>query len=370
MKTYRIALIPGDGIGPEVIAQGVRALEATAAFDRGFRFLWESFSWSCSEYLHTGRMMPKDGLEQLRGFDAIYFGAVGAPSVPDHVSVWELILPIRQQFEQYINLRPARKLMGVQGPLVRQDAIDFVVVRENTEGEYANIGGLLHEGLPEELAVQTSVFTKAGIIRAARYAFEVAQSRHHRLTVATKSNAMNYAMPFWDRVIRELSSEYPDVTVDLYHVDALATYFVARPHTLDVVLASNLFGDILTDLGAAVVGGLGLAPSANINPTRHFPSMFEPVHGSAPDIAGKGIANPLAAIWSGVLMLEFLGENSAAVRLMTAVEQVLAAGKTRTPDLGGSDGTEAMGTAVIQALTSLYDEGDTKTGLYAGGVVS
>ncbi len=350
MRNYRIAVIPGDGIGPEVIQEGVRVLDGLAAIYGDFHFQWEHFFWGCTDYLATGRMMPPDGLEQLKGFDAIYFGAVGDKSVPDHVSVWELILPIRRGFEQYVNLRPARKLPGVRGPLVRKENIDFVVVRENTEGEYANIGGGMHEATPAELVVQTSVFTKWGIERVGRYAFELARRRSRRVAVATKSNAMNYSMPFWDKVIRALAEEFSDVSVDFYHVDAMAAYFVSRPHTFDVVLASNLFGDILTDLGAAVVGGLGLAPSANINPERKYPSMFEPVHGSAPDIAGKGIANPVAAIWSGVMMLEFLGEIHAAAHLMRAIEYVLEQESVRTPDLGGTSSTTDVGTAVLRAL--------------------
>ncbi len=350
MNVYRIAVIPGDGIGPEVIKEGIRALETIASLDGGFVFEFQEFAWGCSEYLRTGRMMPEDGLVQLLAFDAIYFGAVGDKSVPDHVSVWELILPIRRQFQQYINLRPARKLPGVSGPLLRQDGIDFVVVRENTEGEYANIGGGMHEATAAELVVQTSVFTKWGIERAGRYAFELARMRSGRLAVATKSNAMNYSMPFWNKVIRVLAAEYPDVQVEFAHVDAMAAYFVLRPHTFDVVLASNLFGDILTDLGAAVVGGLGLAPSANINPSREFPSMFEPVHGSAPDIAGLGIANPIAAIWTGVMMLDFLGETDAAFRLMQAIEQVLQAGNALTPDLGGTASCTELADSVIRAL--------------------
>ncbi len=355
MKTHRIAVIPGDGIGPEVIREGIKVLDEVAVLDGGFGWEWEHFSWGCDDYNKTGRMMPSDGLEQLRGFDAIYFGAVGDKSVPDHVSVWELILPIRRQFQQYINLRPVKKLPGVQGPLSRSDDIDFVVIRENTEGEYANIGGGLNEATSEELVVQTNIFTRRGIERAARYAFKLAQTRRKRLMVATKSNAMNYSMPFWDRVIRQLALDYPDVQVEFAHVDALAAYFVLRPHTFDVVLASNLFGDILTDLGAAVVGGLGVAPSANINPERNFPSMFEPVHGSAPDIAGKGIANPIATIWTGVLMLESLGEQSAADKLMSAILSVMKSGKVLTPDLGGTDSTVDMGDAVRKAVRDIYD---------------
>lgn len=350
MRTYRIAVIPGDGIGPEVITEGIRALDALASLSREFLFEWVHFPWGCDYYVRTGQMMPEDGLNKLKAFDAIYFGAVGDKSVPDHVSVWELILPIRRHFQQYINLRPAKRLPGVPSPLVRDNDVDFVVIRENTEGEYSNIGGHLHETTRDELVVQTSVFTRMGIERVARYAFELSRQRRHQLCVATKSNAMNYSMTFWDKVIHEIGSEYPDVRVELYHVDALATYFVSRPHTLDVVLASNLFGDILSDLGAAVVGGLGLAPSANLNPERRFPSMFEPVHGSAPDIAGRNLANPVAAIWSGAMMLDFIGEPLAARQLMKAITSVLSKSEALTVDLGGVATTMDLGEAIVESL--------------------
>jgi len=350
MHTYEIAVIAGDGIGPDVIAEGIQVLDAAAAQDGGFTIHWTHFPWGCDYYHQTGTMMPADGLETLKAFDAIYFGAVGHPSVPDDVSIWQLILPIRQVFNQYVNYRPAKRLPGVPIPLKTTDDIDFVVIRENTEGEYANVGGRVHQGTPAELAVQSSVFTRMGIERVTRYAMEAARSRKQRLTVATKSNAMNYSMPFWDEVVRSVGRDYPEVEVQMYHVDALATYLVNRPQTLDVVLASNLFGDILTDLAAAVVGGLGLAPSANLNPDRTYPSMFEPIHGSAPDIAGQGIANPIAAIWSGALMLEFLGEQAAARRVIAAMEAVLAAGRVFTPDLGGTARTTDVGAAVREEL--------------------
>jgi tartrate dehydrogenase/decarboxylase/D-malate dehydrogenase len=356
MKRYRIAAIPGDGIGREVIAQGIRVLDALAAVSGEFQLEWVHFPWGCDFYGKTGRMMPSDGLDQLRAFDAIYFGAVGDKSVPDHVSVWELILPIRRHFQQYVNLRPVKRLPGVPSPLIDNRDVDFLIIRENTEGEYANIGGHLHEATNGEVVIQTSVFTRMGVTRVARYAFEVASRRKQPLTVATKSNAMNYSMTFWDRVIREVSSEYPDVPVQMYHVDALAAYFVSRPHTFGVVLASNLFGDILSDLGAAVVGGLGVAPSANLNPERRFPSMFEPVHGSAPDIAGKGIANPIAAVWSGAMMLDFLGQPQAARLLMHAIESVLSSPDGRTPDLGGQATTEQVGDALIAHLHSAHGQ--------------
>jgi tartrate dehydrogenase/decarboxylase / D-malate dehydrogenase len=373
MHEYRIAVIGGDGIGPEVISEGIRVIDEVTHLLGSFSVEWTHLPWGCDYYLETGKMMPDNGLEVLRNFDAIYFGAVGAPTVPDNVSVWELILPIRHRFEQYVNYRPAKRLRGVPIPLRTNEDIDFVVVRENTEGEYANVGGLLHQSHPGELAIQTSVFTRSGVERVTRYALDLARSRRGHLTVATKSNAMNYSMPFWDRVVRDVAGEYPDVEVDLYHVDALTTYLVNRPHTLDVVLASNLFGDILTDLSAVLVGGLGIAPSANINPQRKYPSMFEPVHGSAPDIAGKGIANPIAAIWSGALMLEFLGEQEAANCIMAAVEQTLERGEASTPDFGGKSSTKDVGDAVHKYIKlsesyriSVYNSGPHLAGRETG----
>ncbi|MHB1630556.1 MAG: tartrate dehydrogenase [Bacilli bacterium] len=348
MTSYRVAVIPGDGIGPEVISAGMEVLNEVARLQGGFHISWTPFDWGCERYLSTGQMMPTDGLKTLRDFDAIYFGAVGDKRVADHISVWELILPIRRAFQQYVNLRPARRLKGVPSPLILQEGIDFIVVRENTEGEYSDIGGSIHEATSSETVVQTSVFTRMGVERAARYAF--ARQRKRQLTVVTKSNAMKYSMPFWDHVVTEVSREYPDIRLELFHIDAMTTYLVTRPHTFDVILASNLFGDILTDLGAAVVGGLGLAPSANLNPERLYPSMFEPVHGSAPDIAGKGIANPVAAIWTGVLMLDFLGQQEAASRLMDAIENVLQSGMACTPDLSGTATTVQVTSAIIAAL--------------------
>jgi tartrate dehydrogenase/decarboxylase / D-malate dehydrogenase len=352
MQNYRIAVIGGDGVGPEVISEGIRTIDTAARLMGSFAVEWTHLPWGCDYYLETGQMMPEDGLELLADFDAIYFGAVGAPSVPDNVSVWELILPIRHRFEQYVNYRPAKRLPGVPIPLRTDKDIDFIVIRENTEGEYANVGGLLHESHASELAVQASVFTRSGIERVTRYALDLARSRKGHLTVATKSNAMNYSMPFWDRIVRDVASEYPDVQIDLYHVDALTTYLVNRPQTLDVVLATNLFGDILTDLSAVLVGGLGIAPSANINPEQKYPSMFEPVHGSAPDIAGRGIANPIAAIWSGSLMLDFLGESAAAKLIMDGIERTLETGEAATPDFGGTASTQDVGNAVTKYIKS------------------
>jgi len=350
MKTHRIALIPGDGIGAEVAPQGVRVLEAAAG--AAFRLTFESFPWGCEYYLKHGRMIAEDALDVLKRFDAIYFGAVGFPGVPDHVSLRGLRLPICQGFDQYVCLRPALLLPGVKSPLAGKKAgdIDFVVVRENTEGEYTGAGGRSHRGLPEELAVETAVFTRAGVERVVRYAFRLAQSRRRKLVSATKSNAQQHSMTFWDEVVDRLAPEFPDVAVDRVLIDALAARFVMKPETLDVVVASNLFGDILTDLGAAVVGGLGIAPSGNIDPERRRPSMFEPVHGSAPDIAGKGVANPIAMIWCGAMMLDFLGEKDAAARIVAAIKAVTGEGRTLTPDLGGRATTVQVADAILSKL--------------------
>jgi tartrate dehydrogenase/decarboxylase/D-malate dehydrogenase len=350
MKTHRIALIPGDGIGEEVAPQGVRILDAAAA--GSFALKYESFPWGCAYYLKHGRMISEDALERLKTFDAIYFGAVGFPSVPDHVSLRGLRLPICQGFDQYVCLRPSFLLPGVKSPLANKKAgeIDFVVVRENTEGEYTGAGGRSHRGLPEELAVETSVFTRHGVERIVRYAFKLAQSRRKKLVSATKSNAQQHSMTFWDEVVDSIAPEFPDVAVDRVLIDALAARFVMKPESLDVVVASNLFGDILTDLGAAVVGGLGIAPSGNIDPERRRPSMFEPVHGSAPDIAGKGIANPIAMTWCGAMMLDFLGEKDAAARIVAAIKAVTADGRVLTPDLGGKATTVQVADAIMSRL--------------------
>jgi tartrate dehydrogenase/decarboxylase/D-malate dehydrogenase len=350
MKTFSIAVIAGDGIGKEVIPQGIRVLEAAAArFEVSLR--WRHFDWSCETYSRTGRMMPDDGIEQLRGHDAIYLGAVGFPGVPDHVSLWGLLLPIRRQFEQYVNLRPCRLLPGVQSPLSNPGPIDIAIVRENTEGEYSTLGGRMFEGTPEELVLQESVFSKRGTDRVLRYAFELARlGTRRRVTSATKSNGLLHSMPFWDERFAAIAAEYPDVATDQFHIDILTAHFVRQPSRFDVVVASNLFGDILSDLGAAVTGSIGLAASGNINPERKHPSMFEPVHGSAPDIAGRNIANPLAAILSGAMMLDHLGCADAALAVETAVSRVLAAGEVRTPDLGGSASCSDVGDAVLRNL--------------------
>jgi tartrate dehydrogenase/decarboxylase / D-malate dehydrogenase len=348
---YAIALIPGDGIGQEVIPEGVRVLTALAT-QHGFGLKLESFPWSCELYTKRGRMMPEDGLARLRDFDAIFLGAVGYPGVPDHVSLWGLLIPIRRRFKQYVNLRPVRLLKGVRSPLAgrKPEDIDFYIVRENNEGEYSEIGGRLYRGSDDEVAVQETVFTKRGVDRVMRYAFELARSRKGHLTSATKSNGIIHTMPFWDERFAAIAKDYPEVKTDQYHIDILTAHFVQHPDWFDVVVGSNLFGDILSDLGPAVAGGIGIAPSANLNPEKDYPSMFEPVHGSAPDIAGRGIANPIATFWTASMMLEHLGQGEAAERLMAAVEAVTAEGRVLTRDLGGKATTKEVTEAVLEKL--------------------
>ncbi|WP_316570013.1 tartrate dehydrogenase [Neobacillus sp. YIM B06451] len=353
-RHYSIALIPGDGIGVDVIGEGRKVLEALCQLDGGLKFDYQEFDWSCEYYLKNGVMMPENGLEQLKGYDSIYLGAVGYPGVPDHVSLWGLLLPIRRQFQQYINLRPVKLLRGLKSPLAGKGLrdLDFIVIRENNEGEYSSIGGRMYEGTTMDMAIQSAVFTRLGVERVLRYAFSLAsrQGKSKRLTAATKSNGINHTMPFWDEYVRKINREYPDVKTEIIHIDALAAFFVTKPESYDVVVASNLFGDILTDLGAAIVGGLGIAPSANINPEKDFPSMFEPVHGSAPDIAGKGIANPTAAIWCAGMMLEHLGESELAKILMESLQLVLEEGTVLTPDLGGAASTWQFGDEVCRKI--------------------
>src|SRR3954470_3897753 len=350
----RIAVIAGDGIGQEVIPAGIEIVKKAAA-KCGATVEFTEFPWGCDFYRTHGKMMDDDGFERLQEFDAIYLGAIGDPSVPDHISVWQLILPIRQRFDQYVNLRPMRLVQGVTTPLANRKPadIDMVCVRENSEGEYGGIGGRVHAGRPHESAQQLSVFTRHGIERIARYAFETAMRRPRKLLAsATKSNALNYSMVLWDQVVDEVAKNYPQVSWRKYHVDALAARMVTDPGSIDVILASNLFGDILTDLGAAVSGSLGIAPSGNINPERKYPSMFEPIHGSAPDIAGKGIANPIGAIWAGALMLDHLGARDGHDLVVGAIERVMqASGSPRTPDLGGTAKTVDVTAAILQELT-------------------
>lgn len=351
MKTYRIAVIPGDGIGAEVVPEGIRVVDAVAR-KHGIRFEWEHFDWSCRRFAETGAMMPADGLDQIRGHDAIFLGAVGFPDVPDHISLWGLLIPIRRTFRQYINLRPVRLMPGIASPLTgrRPGDIDFWIVRENNEGEYSAVGGRFNEGTDDEIVIQETIFSRRGVDRALRFAYELARTRPKKhLTSATKSNGIAITMPYWDERVKAMAAQYPDVRTDQYHIDILAAHFVAHPDWFDVVVGSNLFGDILSDLGPAATGTIGIAPSANLNPEREFPSMFEPVHGSAPDIAGRFIANPIGQIWSGAMMLDHLGHADAAAKVMQAIETVLLSGP-RTRDIGGDASTQDVGTAIAAAV--------------------
>jgi tartrate dehydrogenase/decarboxylase/D-malate dehydrogenase len=353
MNSYKIAAIPGDGIGKEVVAAGVEVLQALAARDGGFTLDFETFDWGSDYYKKHGVMMPENGRETLKSFDAIYFGAVGAPDVPDHVTLWGLRLAICQPFDQYANVRPTRILPGIEGPLrnVAAKDLDWVIVRENSEGEYAGQGGRSHRGLPEEVATEVSVFTRAGVTRIMRFAFELARSRPRKLlTVVTKSNAQRHGMVMWDEIAAEVAADYPDVTWDKMLVDAMTMRMTLKPQSLDTIVATNLHADILSDLAAALAGSLGIAPTANLNPERKFPSMFEPIHGSAFDITGKGIANPVGTFWTATMMLEHLGEKPAAERLMRAIERVTADSSLHTPDLGGSATTREVTDAVIVAI--------------------
>jgi len=353
VNRYQIAVLEGDGIGREVVPEGLRVLEAVGRAHH-IDFSWQHFDWCCETYRKTGRMMPEDGLDQLRSFDAIYLGAVGYPGVPDHVSLWGLLIPIRRAFQQYVNLRPVRLLRGVDSPLkgYPPGEIDFCIVRENNEGEYSEVGGRLYRNTAAELAMQEAVFTRAGCDRVMRYAFDLARTRKSHVTSATKSNGIIHSMPFWDERFASVKESFPEVRTEQYHIDILSAHLVQRPDRFDVIVASNLFGDILSDLGAAVAGSIGLAPSANLNPERTSPSMFEPVHGSAPDIAGKGIANPIAQIWSGAMMLQHLGETTAAQALESAMESVVARPEFHTPDLGGKASTRAVGEAIAHEIST------------------
>ena len=353
MKTYRIAVIAGDGIGLEVIPAGIEVM-TIAASQGGFACEFTELEWGCDYYLRHGRMMDADGVEQLLKYDAIYLGAIGDPRVADHISARELILPLRQGLRQYVNLRPMKLMPGISSPLAGRTAadIDMICVRENSEGEYLGLGGRVHAGTPEETAIQTSVFTRHGIERIARYGFRVAAARPRKmLASATKSNALPHTLVLWDEVMADVAKEFPDVAFRKYHVDALAARMVTHPQTLDVIVASNLFGDILTDIGSAISGSLGVGPGGNINPERTTPSMFEPIHGSAPDIAGKGIANPIAAIWAGAMMLDHLGERAAHDNMLKAIERVIGSERVKTPDLGGRATTKEMTKAVAESLT-------------------
>jgi len=351
-KRYRIAVIPGDGIGKEVVPEGLRVLE-TAGRRFDIAFDWDELPWSCDYYAKHGRMMPEDWFERIRHHDAMFFGAVGWPAtVPDHVSLWGSLIQWRRGFDQYVNLRPCRLMPGVPSPLAHRKPgdIDFVVVRENTEGEYSSVGGRMFEGTEREVVFQEAVFTRKGVDRILEFAFDLARKRPARhVTSATKSNGISITMPYWDERFGAMAQRFPDIRTDQYHIDILCAHFVQRPQLFDVVVGSNLFGDILSDLGPAVCGTIGIAPSANINPTREYPSLFEPVHGSAPDIAGRGIANPIGQIWCGAMMLEHLGHPDAAAAVMRGIERALAEGP-RTPDLGGKATTVELGKAVAEAM--------------------
>ena len=353
MNEYRIAVIPGDGIGREVMPEGVRVLEAASA-RHGLRLQFQEFPWNCDWYKAHGRMCPDDAADILRKFDAIYFGAVGNPSiVPDHIAVWGLLINFRRWFDLYVNLRPVRLFQGLPCPLAgrKPGDLDYYVVRENTEGEYSNVGGRMFEGTEREVVVQQSTFSRKGVDRILRYSFELARKRKKHLTSCTKSNGITITMPYWDERFAEMKKQFPDVRTDQYHVDGLTIQMVLNPDRFDVIVASNLFGDILSDLGPATAGTIGIAPSGNINPTREYPSIFEPVHGSAPDIAGKKIANPIGQIWSGALMLEHLGHAAAAADIVSAIEKVVLEGP-HTPDMKGKASTSDVGAAVAEALRS------------------
>jgi tartrate dehydrogenase/decarboxylase/D-malate dehydrogenase len=356
MNEYKIALLPGDGIGKEVAPEGVKVLNAASMIANTFRLHWESFEWGCSYFISNGSMMPEDGLEILEDFDAIYFGAVGFPTVPDYISLRGLRLAICQGFDQYANVRPSALLPGINGPLRARgiEDIDFVVVRENTEGEYSGAGGRIHIGKPTEVATQTAVFTRKGVERIAKYAFEMANRRDAKhLIGVTKSNAQEYIFQLWEQVIEEKAREYPEVSYERVLVDAMAARLVLHPETVDVIVASNLHADILTDLAGALCGSLGVAPSANLNPEKIYPSMFEPIHGSAPDIFGQGIANPIGMIWSGAMMLEYLGQKDTASMILSAIKSVTKEGRILTPDLGGKASTSEVGDAVVEKMQEM-----------------
>ncbi len=355
MKTYKIAVIAGDGVGPEVLTEGIKVLNEVATLDGTFAFDFVHFPWGCEYYLKHSKMMDEDGMDRLQEFDAIYLGAVGAPGVPDHISLWDLLLRIRKGFDQYVNLRPIQLLEGVPCPLtgVKREQIDMLVVRENSEGEYAGAGDWLFKGKPEEVVLQTGVFSRKGTERIIRYAYEIARATGKTLTSISKANALNYSMVFWDEIFAEVGYEYPDVKTYSYLVDAACMFFIKDPGRFQIIVTSNLFGDIITDLGAAIAGGLGLAAGANLNPERKHPSMFEPIHGSAPDIAGKGIANPMASIWSVSQMLDFFGYETWGETVLTALEQVLVKKEYLTPDLGGQAKTNEVGDAVVSAIHAM-----------------
>lgn len=352
MNIHKIAVIAGDGIGPEVIDEGIKVLKEVARIDGGFDFEFTYFPWGCEYYKETGRMMAEDGMEQLSKFDAIFLGAVGAPGVPDHISLWDLLLIIRKGFDQYVNLRPVKLIKGAPCPLkdVKQEDVDMLFIRENSEGEYAGSGSWLFKGKPNEVVIQDGVFSRVGCERIIRYAYETAKAQNKSLTSISKGNALNYSMVFWDQIFEEVGKEYPEVETHSYLVDAASMFMVKDPKRFEVVVTSNLFGDILTDLGAAIAGGMGLAAGANLNPERKFPSMFEPIHGSAPDIAGTGKANPLATVWSASQMLDFFGYTNWGERLIHYIEEVLVEKNVLTPDLGGMATTSEVGDEIVRKM--------------------
>ena len=352
MQRYKIAVLAGDGIGPEVIAEGVKVLKKVAELDGGFDFEFTEFPWGCEYYLENGEMMPKNGIEILSKYDAIFLGAVGAPGVPDHISLWDLLLAIRKGFDQYVNLRPVKLLKGAPCPLknVSESDVDMVYVRENSEGEYAGSGSWLFKNKPNEVVIQDGVFSRAGCERIIRYAYELAKKEGKTLTSISKGNALNYSMVFWDQIFEEIGKEYPEVKTYSYLVDAASMFMIKDPKRFEIVVTSNLFGDILTDLGAAIAGGMGLAAGANINPERKFPSMFEPIHGSAPDIAGQQKANPLATVWSASQLLDFFGYTDWGRVLIDCIEEVLVDKKVLTADLGGTNSTREVGDEIIRKI--------------------
>ncbi len=355
MKTHKVAVIAGDGIGPEVIDEGIKVLNAVAELSNEFKFEFTCFPWGCEYYKQTGKMMAENGIEELKKYDAIFLGAVGAPGVPDHISLWDLLLVIRKSFDQYINLRPVKLLSGAPCPLkdVKIEDVDMTFVRENTEGEYAGSGSWLFKDKPNEVVIQDGVFSRKGCERVIRYAYELAKKEGKTLTSISKANALNYSMVFWDKIFAEVGKEYPEVKTYSYLVDAASMFMIKDPKRFEIVVTSNLFGDILTDLGAAIAGGMGLAAGANLNPERTFPSMFEPIHGSAPDIAGQGKANPLATVWSASQMLDFFGHEKWGKRLIEIIEEILVERKVLTPDLGGNASTKQVGEEVVRKLKNL-----------------
>ena len=362
-KIYKVAVIPGDGIGPEVIGEGVRVLCKVAELDGSFSFDFTHFPWGCEYYLKHGRMMAEDGIEQLSKFDAIYLGAAGYPGVPDHISLWDLLLVIRKSFDQYINLRPVKLLKGAPCPLkdVSCEDVDMIFVRENSEGEYAGSGSWLFKGKPNEVVIQDGVFSRRGCERVIRYAYELARKEKKTLTSVSKGNALNYSMVFWDQIFEEIGREYPDVETHTLLVDAASMFMVKEPQRFQVVVTSNLFGDILTDLGAAIAGGMGLAAGANLNPERQYPSMFEPIHGSAPDLAGLGVSNPLASIWSASQMLDYFGHEDWGKLLIDIIEEMLVENRTLTPDMGGTASTIEVGNAFIEKLCKHFRKVEDNT---------